>query len=86
MFMILKLNVKNSMGGFVEIALAVLALYNLFMGLAHLNAELMRRETLSEEGAELEGRLLLRVEGEREGGIPHADGFSCEFFCQMSIS
>ena len=39
------------------------------MGLAHLNAELMRRETLSEEGAELEGRLLLRVEGER-GGDP----------------
>ena len=38
------------------------------MGLAHLNAELMRRETLSEEGAELEGRLLLRVEGEREEG------------------
>ena len=57
------------------------------MGSAHLNAELMRRETLSEEGAELEGRLLLRVEGERGGGgIPHADGFSCEFFCQMSIS
>ena len=52
------------------------------MGSAHLNAELMRRETLSEEGAELEGRLLPRV----EGGIPHADGFSCEFFCQMSIS
>ena len=38
------------------------------MGSAHLNAELMRRETLSEEGAELEGRLLLRVEGERGGG------------------
>ena len=38
------------------------------MGSAHLNAELMRRETLSEEGAELEGRLLPRVEGEREGG------------------
>ena len=33
------------------------------MGSAHLNAELMRRETLSEEGAELEGRLLPRVEG-----------------------
>ena len=39
------------------------------MGSAHLNAELMRRETLSEEGAELEGRLLLRVEGERRGGF-----------------
>ena len=38
------------------------------MGSAHLNAEFMRRETLSEEGAELEGRLLLRVEGERRGG------------------
>ena len=38
------------------------------MGSAHLNAELMRRETLSEEGAELEGRLLPRVEGERGGG------------------
>ena len=37
------------------------------MGSAHLNAELMRRETLSEEGAELEGRLLPRVEGERGG-------------------
>ena len=41
MFMILKLNVKNSMGGFVEIALAVLALYNFFKGFAHLSAELM---------------------------------------------
>ena len=39
------------------------------MGSAHLNAELMRRKTLSEEGAELEGRLLLRVEGERGGGF-----------------
>ena len=38
------------------------------MGSAHLNAELMRRETLSEEGAELEGRLLLRVGGGGEGG------------------
>ena len=38
------------------------------MGSAHLNAELMRRETLSEEGVGLEGRLLPRVEGEIEGG------------------
>ena len=43
------------------------------MGSAHLNAELMRRETLSEEGAELEGRSLPCVEGERGGGIPHAE-------------
>ena len=56
------------------------------MGSAHLNAELMRRETLSEEGVGLEGRLLPRVEGEIEGGFPHADGFSCEIFCQMSIT
>ena len=49
------------------------------MGSAHLNAELMRRETLSEEGAELEGRLLPRVEGERgEGSLMLS--FNCEFF------
>ena len=48
MFIILRLNVKDSMGRIVETALVVLALHNLFMGLAHLNAELMRRETLSE--------------------------------------
>ena len=54
------------------------------MGSAHLNAELMRRETLSEEGAELEGRLLPRVEGERGGGSLMLS-FNCELFCQMSI-
>ena len=48
MFIILRLNVKNSMGRIVETALVVLALHNLFMGFAHLNDELMRRETLSE--------------------------------------
>ena len=46
-FMILLLNVKISMG-VVEIAVAVLALYNFFRGLAHLNADVTRRKRFGE--------------------------------------